>query len=223
MPRVTRRIRSLAVAVALASALPVPVGVTFSASARPAAATTLTVPVAAMSGNWRATTGSYTGYTVTTTVVLLGRETITGRTSAVTGSAQIRLVDGRERLVSSRFTADLRAATTGRLIYDRQANAIFDTATYPTGTFVLVTPLSLPSAATIARGVAVTLVGNLTMHGVTRRVTVPVRVAGSTTRFTVTGSSAVRLTDYRIPLVAAGGLARADDRATIDFRVVFVR
>lgn len=224
MHRVRRRIRPLAALVSLATVLTLAgAAPTLAGPLPPSGADARIAPVAALTGSWRATTGSSTGYTVTTETAFIGRETIRGRTTSVTGSARVRLVGGRERLTAARFTADLRRATTGNALYDRQANALLETSRYPTGTFVLVTPVYLPSAAAVARGTAIALVGNLTLHGVTRRVTVSARMIGSSSKFTVTGALPVRLTDYGIPLVTAGGLTRADDRATIDFRVVFVR
>ena len=49
------------------------------------------------------------------------------------------------------------------------------------------------------------------------------RSIGTSKRFTVSGVLPIRLSDYRIPLVSAGGLARTADSATVDFKVVFVR
>ena len=220
-----RSLRSLVAPVALAVAVAMPAfgagvqGRVADPSAAPAAAA---VP-GALTGNWRTTTGSYTGYRVVTRIAFAGPRIIAGRTTAVTGSAQVRLISGRERLTAARFTADLRKATTGDAFYDRQAASLLEVSRYPNGIFVLVTPLVLPTARALAAGTSVSLVGNLTLHGVTRRVTVPARVIGTSSRFTVTGTIAVKLTDYRIPLVAAGGLARTDDRATVDFRVIYVR
>jgi polyisoprenoid-binding protein YceI len=180
-------------------------------------------PPSALAGTWRATTGSHTGYKVTTNVFLAGTQTIAGRTRAVTGSATIRVVSGRERLTAARFSADLRKATTGNAMYDQQAAATFETERYPTGVFVLVTPVYLPSAASLAKGTTIGLTGKLTLHGVTRQVTVRARSIGNSRRFTVSGVIPIRLSDYRIPLVSAGGLARTNDSASIDFKVVFVR
>jgi len=189
----------------------------------PATAPTVIGTTGALVGNWRVTAGSHTGYRVVTRVAFAGAQTIAGRTTAVTGSAQVRLISGRERLTAARFTADLRKATAGDALYDRQAASLLEVSRYPHGAFVLLAPLALPSARALGAGASVTLVGNLTLHGVTRRVIVPAQVVGSTSRLTFTGRIAPLLTDYGIPLVAAGGLARADDRATVDFRVVFVR
>jgi polyisoprenoid-binding protein YceI len=180
-------------------------------------------PPSALIGTWKAATGSHTGYTVTTNVFLAGTQTITGRTTAVTGSATVRLVSGRERLTAARFSADMRRATTGNAIFDQQAAETFETGRYPTGVFVLVTPVYLPSAASIAKGTTLSLTGNLTLHGVTRRVTVKARSIGNARRFTVSGVLPIRLSDYGVPLVSAGGLARTNDSATVDFKVVFVR
>lgn len=220
-----RSLRSLVAPVTLVVVLALPAfgaGVSAGVAHPPAGPTAAAVP-SALTGNWRATTGSYTGYRVVTRIAFAGPRTIAGRTTAVTGSAQVRLISGRERLTAARFTADLRKATTGNAIYDQQAARLLEVSRYPNSIFVLVTSLVLPTARSLAAGTSISLVGNLTLHGVTRRVTVPARVVGTSSRFTVTGTIAVRLTDYRIPLVAAGGLARADDRATVDFRVIFVR
>ena len=182
-----------------------------------------TDPPSALTGTWRATTGSHTGYKVTTNIFLAGTQTIAARTTAVTGSATVRLVSGRERLTAARFSADLRRATTGNALYDQQAADTFQTARYPTGVFVLVTPVNLPSATTLSRGTTITLAGKLTLHGVTKPVTVRARAIGNSKRFTVSGVIALRLSSYGIPLMSAGGLARTEDSATVDFKVIFVR
>ena len=180
-------------------------------------------PPSAFVGRWRATTGSHTGYRVTTEVFLAGTQVIRGRTTAVTGSATVRLVSGRERLTAARFAADMRRATTGNALYDQQAAETFETVRYPTGVFVLVTPVYLPSAASLAKGTTINLIGKLTLHGVTRPVTLRARAIGNSRRFAVSGVLPIRLSDYGIPLVSAGGLARTADSATVDFKVVFVR
>ena len=180
-------------------------------------------PPSALTGTWKATTGSHTGYKVTTSIFLAGAQTISGRTTAVTGSATVRLVSGRERLTAARFSADLRRATTGNALYDQQAADTLETSRYPTGVFVLVKPVYLPSATTLSRGTTMSLVGKLTLHGVTQPVTVRARVVGNSKRFTVSGVIPLRLSSYGIPLVSAGGLARTDDSATVDFKVIFVR
>lgn len=214
---------ALMLVVILGSAWPGVATVVAAPSAPAHPATGAADPPAALTGTWRATTGSHTGYRVTTNVVFVGSQVIAARTTAVTGSATVRLVSGLERLTAARFSADLRRATTGNALYDQQAAETLETEKYPNGVFVLVTPVALPSATTIARGTRMTLVGNLTLHGVTRRVTVPAQVIGTSKRFTVSGVIPLRLSDYQISLVSAGGLARTEDRATVDFKVIFVR
>jgi polyisoprenoid-binding protein YceI len=214
---------SLTLAVILGSAWSGAAGVAAAPIAPAVPSVDAATPPSALVGSWKATTGSHTGYRVTTNVFLAGTQTIVGRTTAVTGSATVRLVSGRERLTAARFSADMRRATTGNAVYDQQAAATFETSRYPTGVFVLTSPVYLPSAASLAKGTTVTLVGRLTLHGVTKPVTVRARSIGHSKRFTVSGVLPIRLSDYAIPLVSAGGLARTNDNATVDFKVVFVR
>jgi polyisoprenoid-binding protein YceI len=65
-----------------------------------------------------------------------------------------------------------------------------------------------------------TLVGELTLHGVTKAFTVPVRLEAHGDTLSATGRMVVKQTDFGIePTSAAGGLVRVEDEVVLTFRI----
>lgn len=69
-------------------------------------------------------------------------------------------------------------------------------------------------------GMPLEIEGDLTLHGVTRRVTVPATVTIASDHLVAEGTTTVRQTDFGIrPVTAAAGTVRVKDRVDITFRV----
>src|SRR5882762_9192286 len=65
-----------------------------------------------------------------------------------------------------------------------------------------------------------TLLGELTLHGVTKRFTVPVRLETQGDTLSASGKMVVKQTDFGIePTSAAGGLVRVEDEVILTFRI----
>jgi polyisoprenoid-binding protein YceI len=65
-----------------------------------------------------------------------------------------------------------------------------------------------------------TLRGELTLHGVTKVFTVPVRLEAHGDTLSATGKMVVKQTDFGIePTSAAGGLVRVEDEVVLTFRI----
>jgi polyisoprenoid-binding protein YceI len=65
-----------------------------------------------------------------------------------------------------------------------------------------------------------TLRGELTLHGVTKAFTVPVRLEAKGDTLSATGKMVVKQTDFGIePTSAAGGLVRVEDEVVLTFRI----
>ena len=65
-----------------------------------------------------------------------------------------------------------------------------------------------------------TVLGELTLHGVTKAVTVPVRLEAQGDTLSATGKMVVKQTDFGIePTSAAGGLVRVEDEVVLTFRI----
>ncbi len=86
--------------------------------------------------------------------------------------------------------------------FARDANArftVFNTGEFPIATLEGTLPLAAPLLETQASGTATaTFRGTLTLHGVTRDVGFPVKVARDGTEATAEGSFAVLLSDYKM-------------------------
>lgn len=67
----------------------------------------------------------------------------------------------------------------------------------------------------------VTLVGELSLHGVTKPVTIPVRVELKGNALAATGKMVVKQSEFGIqPTSAGGGLVKVEDEVTLSFRIV---
>ncbi|MGH9373143.1 MAG: YceI family protein [Vicinamibacterales bacterium] len=95
--------------------------------------------------------------------------------------------------------------------------AVLDVARYPTITF-----RSKTMAAGSQRGAAIDLsvTGELTLHGETKPITVPVRAELTTNRIAAHGTFSVEQTDYGITPVSVGGVVSVRDVLAIRFTIV---
>jgi polyisoprenoid-binding protein YceI len=94
---------------------------------------------------------------------------------------------------------------------------VLDVARYPTILFrsqkVTGKPLSQGSYE-------LTIAGEISLHGITRPVTVPLRVESRGEALTATGKFVVKQTDFGIePVSAGGGLVKVEDEVTITLRI----
>lgn len=102
------------------------------------------------------------------------------------------------------------------------SDRVLDVARHPTITFQ---SRSVSRSSGSGSDVVLRIEGDLTLHGVTRRVVAQgVRLRMTGDRVTAEGKVAVRQTDFGIqPVTAAGGTVRVKDEVTIVFNVVAAR
>ena len=99
----------------------------------------------------------------------IGATTAVGSTSAFIG--QIGLDESGVPLICSRFDADLRTLTSDESMRDNYLyNNTLETGTYPLATFILTDVEGIDGALVDGEETEVTLIGNLTIHGVTKLV-----------------------------------------------------
>ncbi len=91
---------------------------------------------------------------------------------------------------------------------------------FPKATFVSTKPIPLPAETASGQAVKATAEGDLTLHGVTKRVTIPldVRVAGG--KGELVGSLAFPMSDFNITPPSIGGFVTVDPDATLEFKLV---
>jgi polyisoprenoid-binding protein YceI len=190
----------------------------------PDSGTTDTAPGGSPAGQWAVRTGDDTvvGYRVRETFAGLSvASDAVGRTGDVSGSMT---VEDETTVTAAEVRAGLQALESDE---ERRDNAIrnrgLETDRFPEATFTLTAPLELPSPATAGEDVSVTAPGDLTLHGVTRQVEVPVRARWDGSTIEVAGSIDIAFADYDIDPPNVGGFVSVEDEGELEFQVTFVR
>jgi polyisoprenoid-binding protein YceI len=164
--------------------------------------------------------GSFVGYRVTEELVGIGTSTAVGRTPNVTGTltlAGTTITDGS-------FEADLTSLQSDSAMRDGQLGRQgLETDTYPTATFVLAEPIELGAVPAEGETIQATAVGDLTLHGVTQRVEIPLEARLANGVVTVIGSLPVAFGDYGMTAPESMRVLSIDENGTMEFQLQFTQ
>jgi polyisoprenoid-binding protein YceI len=181
-----------------------------SVSADPADST---LDTSDLTGDWAIGTGSTAGYRVDE--VLNGTDvTVVGTTEDVTGTIT---VDG-STLSAATVTVDVASIATDQPPRDSYfRDEAMQVSQYPDATFTLTQPIdaAVPASGQVS---TVDATGELTMHGVTQTVTVPLQAALSGDGVQVSGSIPVTFSDYGVEAPSLGFVS-VEDKGTVEFLV----
>ena len=164
-------------------------------------------------------TNNFVGYRVQE--VLVGgaiEQTATGRTSDVTGTFTITGTTVEEVSI----TANLQTLTSDR---SQRDDAIKDRGLesnqFPESTFVLTEPIELPEVPELGATVTATAVGDFTLHGVTKRVEIPVEGRWDGRDVQVVGTLHIVFSDYEIEAPTSPAVASIEDEGEMEFQLFF--
>ena len=93
------------------------------------------------------------------------------------------------------------------------------TDNFPTATFRLTDPLTLPDNATSGGEVPFSAQGELTLHGVTKPVTVDLTAQFANGKIGLNGTSPVALSDYEIEKPVGFSVVSVADEGTFEFQL----
>jgi polyisoprenoid-binding protein YceI len=174
-----------------------------------------TTALASIDGSWKVTSGSTAGYRVKET--LFGQSaTATGRTTAVTGEFTL----AGTSVPAASFSVDLTQVSSDRSQRDSQFQGrIMDTSQFPTATFELTKPIDLGSVPGPGVEIAPKATGKLTLHGVTKTVTIALTAKRTGNDIQVLGSLPITFADYNIN-DPSGGPASVGKTGTLEFLLV---
>jgi polyisoprenoid-binding protein YceI len=183
----------------------------------------------ALDGTWNVDTSlgsfsdfsdSFVGYRVNENLSQVGSTTAVGRTPKVSGS----LTFAGNAVMAASITADLTALQSDRSMRDGQLHQqALQTDQFPTATFVLASPIRLDSAPTDGQTISVTAQGKLTLHGVTREVSIPLQAKLSGGVVTVVGSLPITFADYNIAPPRSMLVLSVDDHGTLELQLHFTK
>jgi polyisoprenoid-binding protein YceI len=190
-----------------------------ASAAASAIAGTWTVDAETGDFDYESATGTFVGFRVKEELSSIGSTEAVGRTGDVTGSITI---DGTT-LTSVSIEADLTTITTNESRRDDRVQQALETSQFPTATFRLAGPVDLGAAATQGGPVSVAAPGDLTIHGVTNRVEMPIQAQLVNDTVVVVGSLDISFPDYGVEVPSAPVVVSAEDHGPLELQLLLKR
>jgi polyisoprenoid-binding protein YceI len=194
------------------------------ASADPAA--TAAAGTGDLAGTWTVTTGTEAGYRVRERLAQLDAESdAIGRTTDVTGSIDLAADGATTTLKGATIEVNTTTITSDEGRRDNRLRSEgLETDRFPTATFTLTQPVEIPAAALAGTASDLTLVGDLTLHGVTKAVEIPAQAKLADGTVQVLGSVSFPLADFEIVAPNVGGfIISIADEGALEFVAVFAK
>lgn len=174
-----------------------------------------------LAGDWQLVEGpSFVGYRVQEELARIGATTAVGRTTAVSGTLAF---DG-DSITEVTIEADLSKLASDESFRDqalrRQA---LETGTYPTASFTLTSPIELDGVPAEGETITATAQGNLTLHGVTKAIAIPLEGQLVNGQAVIVGSLEIEFADYDVDPPSAASVVSVEDHGTLELQLVFAQ
>ncbi len=171
-------------------------------------------------GSFSDFSSSFVGYRVNENLANVGAATAVGRTPSVSGTLTL----SGSTITAVKVAADLTALQSDKPMRDGQLHTqALQTDQFPTAAFELTTPIVLPSLPADGQTITVTANGNLTLHGVTRSVSLPLQAKLSGSTVTVVGSLPITFADYGIQPPQSMMVLSVDDHGVMELQLHFTK
>jgi polyisoprenoid-binding protein YceI len=169
-------------------------------------------------GSFSDFSSSWVGYRVDETLAGNRANTAVGRTPGVSGTLSL----SGTKITSVEITADLTALRSDDQRRDGQLQRQgIQTAQFPEAAFKLTSPIDLGAVPSDGQAITATATGELTLHGVTRAVQVPIQARLSGDVVTVVGSLEIQFADYSIDRPTSFAVLSVEDHGTIELQLHF--
>lgn len=176
-----------------------------------------------LAGEWAVGTSSTAGYRVREKLAQLPAQSdAVGRTSAITGAITVSGTSQLTVATDATFDVDVTKLASNQTMRDNRIRTIgLETNRFPTATFVSSAPIQLPASASSGQSVKAEVTGDLTVHGVTKRVTIPLDAQLNGGRIEVVGSLSFPFSDFGMTAPNIGGFVTVENTATLEFQLFF--
>jgi len=164
---------------------------------------------------------SFVGYRVQEELSGIGATEAVGRTSDVIGGMTIE----GSNVTAVLLEVDMKTLRSDSGQRDGQLESRgLETDSFPTATFVLTEPMDLGGEPQIGESITATAVGDLTVHGVTHQVEIPMEAEWVDAATVVAiGSVEILITDYDIEAPVGFRVLSINEVGTIEMQLVFGR
>ena len=189
-----------------------------------------TTPADDISGTWavdtetgefdfESATGTFAGIRISEELASIGATEAVGRTGDVTGDV---VIDGTT-VTSADIEVDLTTITTNNSRRNSKVQEALETDQFPTATFSLTDPIELGAGAAEGEKVSVTGTGDLTIHGVTRSVEVPLEAQLVDDTVVLVGSTELTFSDFGVEVPSAPVVVSVSDTGTLELQLLLTR
>jgi polyisoprenoid-binding protein YceI len=195
-----------------------------------AAGDTAADPAGDISGTWsvdsetgefdfESATGTFAGFRIEEELVQIGATTAVGRTGDVSGTVQI---DGTT-VTSADIEVDMTTITTDNSRRNSKVQQALDTDQFPTAAFSLTEPIDLGEGAADGDQVSVTATGDLTIHGITKSVQIPMEAQLVDGTVVLVASTEITFSDYDVEVPSAPVVVSVSDTGTLEMQLLLTK
>lgn len=171
-------------------------------------------------GSFSDSTSSLVGYRVREQLANIGANTAVGRTPDVSGALTLQ----GTTVTAVEVTANLATLMSNDDRRDGQLHRqALETDQFPTATFKLTQPIDLGTAPAEGQAVSVTATGDLTLHGQTKSVQIPLKAKRAGGVIAVTGSLEITFADFGIAKPTSFLVLSVQDHGTLELQLFFTR
>jgi polyisoprenoid-binding protein YceI len=176
-------------------------------------------------GKWTIASGSQAGYRVREKLAFLpALDDAVGRTAKVTGAATFTDSGGNVTVTAASFVINVYSLKSDEYLRDEHIHTIgIQSATYPNASFKLTRPLGLARSALSGGVVDVKVAGDVTMHGTTKLLTIPVEMTLSSSKIQAVGSYTFPWSLFNMQAPSVGGFVNVENKATMEFKLELTR
>ena len=155
-------------------------------------------PSGDLAGTWAVGDGSIAGYRVREKLAQLPAPSdAVGRTGAITGQFVLAEEGGGYRVSKAEFTVDVSQLKSDESKRDNKIRTIgLETDKHPQATYALTGPISIPADAADGKAVTVQSEGDLTLHGMTKKVSIPLQVQRDGAQIKIVGNHEFAWADF---------------------------
>ena len=182
---------------------------------------TAAVPTGDLAGTWTVADGSVAGYRVREKLAQLPAPSdAVGRTGAVTGQVTITDRGGAYSAGDATFTVDVSQLRSDKSMRDNKIRSIgLETYKYPQATFAAAGPISIPPDAVNGKAVTVQAEGDLMLHGVTKKVAIPLQVQRDGAQIKIVGNYQFPWSDFGMSAPSIQLFVSVTGNPTLEFEL----
>ncbi|MBX7112264.1 MAG: YceI family protein, partial [Dehalococcoidia bacterium] len=175
-----------------------------------------------LSGTWKIApdSQSFVGYRVQEQLANVGAATAVGRTSGITGS----LVFDGSKITDVTIEADLSKLQSDR---SQRDNALrqqaLETNRFATAAFKLTQPIQVGGTPEAGKTIEATAVGDLTLHGVTKSVSIPLQGQLVNNQVVVVGTLDIVFADFNIAQPRAVTVLSVENHGLLELQLIFAK